>query len=108
GGRQILGSAVRPPIIRPVQDIQDVLDARAVTPVFQPLVEIATGKVLGYEALSRGPAGSPWESPAALFAAARAAGREHELDWICRAQAYRAGLAAGRDPRLTRVGGMAA
>ncbi|WP_433292340.1 sensor domain-containing phosphodiesterase [Actinoplanes sp. CA-030573] len=84
-----------------MQDIREVLDRRAVTPVFQPLVEIATGKVLGYEALSRGPAGTPWESPATLFAAARAAGREHELDWICRAQAYRAILAAGADPDLT-------
>ncbi len=81
--------------------IHDVLDARAVTPLFQPLVDIATGRVLGYEALSRGPAGTSWESPAALFAAARAAGREHELDWICRARAYQAVLAAGPDPRLT-------
>ncbi|GIE94761.1 hypothetical protein Ari01nite_22260 [Paractinoplanes rishiriensis] len=84
-----------------MQNIHDVLDARAVTPLFQPLVEIASGRVLGYEALSRGPAGSPWESPAALFAAARQAGRADELDWICRAQAYRAILAAGLDPALT-------
>src|SRR5690349_9363982 len=84
-----------------MQDIHAVLDARAVTPVFQPLVDIASGQVLGYEALSRGPAGTPWETPAALFAAARAAGREHELDWICRARAYESILAAGADPDLT-------
>lgn len=84
-----------------MQDIREVLDARAVTPLFQPLVDIASGQVLGYEALSRGPAGSPWESAGALFAAARAAGREHELDWICRAQAYRSILASGADPDLT-------
>jgi EAL domain-containing protein (putative c-di-GMP-specific phosphodiesterase class I) len=84
-----------------VADIHEVLDQRAVTPVFQPLVDIGTGRVLGYEALSRGPAGSPWEWPAGLFAAARAAGRDDELDWICRAQAYRAILAADPDPRLT-------
>ncbi|MEV6304459.1 EAL domain-containing protein [Actinoplanes sp. NPDC051861] len=84
-----------------VQDIHDVLDRRAVTPVFQPLIDLATGGVLGYEALSRGPAGTPWESPAALFAAARAAGREAELDWICRAVAYRAALAGGFGRDLT-------
>ncbi len=84
-----------------MRNIHDVLDARAVSTVFQPLVEIATGRVLGYEALSRGPAGSLWESPAALFAAARAVGREHELDWICRVKAYEAVLAADPDPRLT-------
>ena len=84
-----------------MRNIHDVLDARAVTTLFQPLVEIATGRVLGYEALSRGPAGTPWESPAALFAAARAAGRENELDWICRARAYEAVLAADADQQLT-------
>ncbi|MEU4689722.1 EAL domain-containing protein [Actinoplanes sp. NPDC023714] len=82
-------------------DIHDVLDRRAVTPVFQPLLDIATGALIGYEALSRGPAGTPWESPAALFAAARVAGREAELDWICRAVAYRAALEAGLDDRVT-------
>ncbi|MEU4564581.1 EAL domain-containing protein [Actinoplanes sp. NPDC023936] len=82
-------------------DIHDVLDRRAVTPVFQPLIDLADGRVLGYEALSRGPAGTPWESPAALFAAARAAGRESELDWICRAVAYRAALDAGFGAELT-------
>ena len=84
-----------------VADIHSIVDRRAVTPVFQPLIDIATGAVTGYEALSRGPAGTPWESPAALFAAARAAGREHELDWVCRAQAYRAALAAGLGRDLT-------
>ncbi|WP_229074691.1 EAL domain-containing protein [Actinoplanes sp. DH11] len=83
-----------------MQDIHEVLDRRAVTPVFQPLVDIATGRILGYEALSRGPAGTPWESPATLFAAARVAGRESELDWICRAVAYRAALDAGFPPDL--------
>jgi EAL domain-containing protein (putative c-di-GMP-specific phosphodiesterase class I) len=84
-----------------MRDIHDVLDRRAVTTLFQPLVEISTGRVLGYEALSRGPAGSPWEQPGALFAAAHEAGRESELDWICRARAYEGALAAELDPTLT-------
>ncbi|WP_328468155.1 EAL domain-containing protein [Actinoplanes sp. NBC_00393] len=84
-----------------MQHIHDLLDLRAVTPVFQPLIDLAGGHVVGYEALSRGPAGTPWESPLALFAEARAAGREAELDWICRAVAYRAALAANLGPELT-------
>ncbi|MCO8269868.1 EAL domain-containing protein [Actinoplanes sp. TRM 88003] len=84
-----------------MRDIHEVLDERAVTTLFQPLVEISTGRVLGYEALSRGPAGSAWERPDELFAAARAAGRGSELDWVCRARAYESALAAGFDPRLT-------
>ncbi|WP_127505793.1 EAL domain-containing protein [Actinoplanes solisilvae] len=82
-------------------DIHDVLDRRAVTTLFQPLIDLASGRVLGYEALSRGPAGSPWESPAELFAAARQAGRLTELDWICRARAYESALNAGLDENLT-------
>lgn len=89
------------PAVHTAPDIHAVLDRRAVTPVFQPLIDLATGRVLGYEALSRGPAGTPWESPAALFAAARAAGRESELDWICRAAAYRAALDADLGTELT-------
>jgi EAL domain-containing protein (putative c-di-GMP-specific phosphodiesterase class I) len=84
-----------------VQNIHDVLDARAVTTLFQPLVDIATGRILGYEALSRGPAGTRWEAPASLFAAARVAAREAELDWICRAAAYRSALAAANGGGLT-------
>lgn len=82
-------------------DIHDILDRRLVTTVFQPLVDIASGRVAGYEALSRGPAGSRYESPALLFATARAAGRDGELDWICRATAYRSALDAGLGPELT-------
>ncbi|GIF16997.1 sensor domain-containing phosphodiesterase [Actinoplanes teichomyceticus] len=81
-------------------DIHAVLDQRAVTPVFQPLVDLRSGRTIGYEALSRGPAGTPWEAPMALFAAARSVGREGELDWICRAGAYREALRAGFGPGL--------
>ncbi|WP_203828401.1 sensor domain-containing phosphodiesterase [Actinoplanes palleronii] len=78
-----------------MQDIHAVLDQRAITPVFQPLVDLTFGRVIGYEALSRGPAGTPWREPMALFAAARKVGRDAELDWICRANAYREAMRAG-------------
>ena len=47
-----------------------------------------------YEALARGPVGSPLESPAALFATARIAGRLTELEWACRAAALQGALDA--------------
>lgn len=77
-----------------MRTIGEVLDARAVTTVFQPIVHLATRRVVGYEALSRGPAGTPWESPERLFSAAAEAGRLAELDWVCRASAYRGALQA--------------
>lgn len=76
------------------QSIHDVLDQRAVVAVYQPLVDLTDGAVLGYEALARGPQGTQWERPDVLFDAARCAGRLAELDWVCRAAAYRGALAA--------------
>lgn len=42
--------------------------------VFQPIVTLATGEMLGYEALIRGPAGSMYASPDALFRMAQETG----------------------------------
>ncbi|HVM18845.1 MAG TPA: EAL domain-containing protein [Egibacteraceae bacterium] len=69
-----------------------ILSKRAITPVFQPLVDLRTHQVIAYEALSRGPAGSPLQRPDLLFQAARELGRVNELDWACRAAALEAAL----------------
>ncbi|MFC4042813.1 EAL domain-containing protein [Dactylosporangium siamense] len=89
-----------------IRGIGDVIDARAVTTVFQPIVRLDSWRrhrpeVVGYEALTRGPAGTPWEAPLELFDAARRAGRLAELDWVCRAAAYRAAIDAGLPLGLT-------
>jgi EAL domain-containing protein (putative c-di-GMP-specific phosphodiesterase class I) len=73
--------------------VRDVIRQQLVRTVFQPIVDLGTGAALGYEALSRGPAGSALESPAALFGAASEAGLTIELDWVCRGLALRAALA---------------
>jgi EAL domain-containing protein (putative c-di-GMP-specific phosphodiesterase class I) len=75
--------------------IGDVLAHGAVEIGFQPVVDLASRRTVGYEALARGPVGSLLESPDALFAAARAAGRLDELDWLCQRVALRGALAAG-------------
>jgi EAL domain-containing protein (putative c-di-GMP-specific phosphodiesterase class I) len=81
-------------------DIDRVVRRRAVQAVFQPLIEMESGDVVGYEALARGPAGTPLESPAAMFQAAYHHGHTAELDWICRAAAFRSAAAANLDPAL--------
>lgn len=86
------------PSAEPVLDITElerILAANAVTTVFQPIVEISSGETVGYEALSRGPRGSQLERPDLLFAAAAAAGRVADLDWLCRVTAVRTALDAG-------------
>ncbi|MCZ4491108.1 MAG: diguanylate cyclase [Conexibacter sp.] len=65
------------------------------TAVFQPIVDLASGETLAYEALARGPEGSPLQRPDRLFATAAAAGRTAELDWACRIAAVSGALNAG-------------
>ncbi|MER7276060.1 EAL domain-containing protein [Dactylosporangium sp. NPDC000244] len=89
-----------------IRTVDDVIDARAVTTVFQPIVRLDSWnhrrhEVVGYEALTRGPAGTPWEEPLPLFEAAAGRGRLAELDWVCRATAYRTALDAGLPFGLT-------
>ena len=69
--------------------------------LYQPIVDLETGAVLGYEALARGPAGTPLESPMALLAEARAGGRLREVDWHCRVAAMEGALAADMGSSLT-------
>ncbi len=75
--------------------VGDVLHDGGLTPLFQPLIALEGGDVVGYEALIRGPRGSAIERPDALFAAARDEGRVTELDCHCRIAAFRAAEAAG-------------
>ena len=81
--------------------VHDVIDNGTVRAVFQPLVELATRTVVGYEALARGPVGTALENPMALLEAARSVGRLGELDWACRAAAAQGALDAAFDSRLT-------
>jgi EAL domain-containing protein (putative c-di-GMP-specific phosphodiesterase class I) len=66
----------------------EVMMNRRIWTAFQPLVEIESGKVMGYEGLSRGPRGSDVESPAALFGLAARHGLTEELERACRKQAF--------------------
>lgn len=60
--------------------ILGVIRSRGVHAVFQPIVDLASTETVGFEALARGPVGSPFESPAALFGAASEHGLTAELD----------------------------
>jgi EAL domain-containing protein (putative c-di-GMP-specific phosphodiesterase class I) len=82
------------------RDVDQVIDERAITTVFQPLVRLDSHEIVGYEALSRGPLGTPWHPPSSLFPAAQARGRLAELDWVCRVHAYREALRADLDPSI--------
>ncbi len=81
-------------LTRPRLPIDDVIDDCAIRTLYQPIVHLESGGVVGFEALSRGPEGSQLESPVAMLNAARDVGRLGELDWLCRVQAMRNAAAA--------------
>lgn len=54
------------------------------TPLYQPIVDLKSGAIMGYEGLIRGPADSPLHPPVKLFNAARLYGRVIELERLCR------------------------
>lgn len=75
-----------------VDDILD--DASSVRPMYQPIVELASGVVVGYEALARWPA-YPGVDPTAVFTAAAERGVAAELDHACRVAAVAGAQASG-------------
>jgi diguanylate cyclase (GGDEF)-like protein len=60
--------------------ISAVIEARSLTPVYQPIVNLATGRITGYEGLVRVPRESTFAHAGALFDAAEVAGRVQDLD----------------------------
>ncbi|MBW8192923.1 GGDEF domain-containing protein [Neiella marina] len=70
-------------------ELTRVIAQQQITPLFQPIVHLQRGSVVGYEALSRGPSDSPLHSPAALFDVAQQTNRLSNLDLLCRLCAIR-------------------
>lgn len=69
--------------------LSSILAQSGLHSLFQPIISLSERRILGYEALSRGPSNSPLHSPVALFAVARQAGRLSELEIACRHSACR-------------------
>src|SRR5689334_3263054 len=63
--------------------LQDVILGDGLTSVYQPIVDLGTGDIFAYEALTRGPRSTALESPATLFAIADEVDLTVELDRAC-------------------------
>jgi EAL domain-containing protein (putative c-di-GMP-specific phosphodiesterase class I)/GGDEF domain-containing protein len=68
--------------------------------LFQPIFKLDTREVMGYEALSRGPEGTAFQSPLRLFETAAEADLVFELDRACRLRALRSGRGLPEPTRL--------
>jgi EAL domain-containing protein (putative c-di-GMP-specific phosphodiesterase class I) len=73
--------------------------ATGIRSVYQPIVRLADRRVIAHEALARGPRGTPFESPAALFSTAEGLDLTTALDWECWRAALRGALGAELSPK---------
>jgi EAL domain-containing protein (putative c-di-GMP-specific phosphodiesterase class I) len=63
--------------------LQDIILGDGLTSVYQPIVDLGSGDIFAYEALTRGPKATALESPATLFAIADEVDLTVELDRAC-------------------------
>jgi EAL domain-containing protein (putative c-di-GMP-specific phosphodiesterase class I) len=80
--------------------LQDAIARRDFQPVFQPVFDLADGRMIGIEALSRGPRGSELESGEILFSLAERTEMLLPLERICRALSLEAAAAAKPDCKI--------
>jgi EAL domain-containing protein (putative c-di-GMP-specific phosphodiesterase class I)/GGDEF domain-containing protein len=72
------------------EELRSIIRGGSVRTLFQPVVELETRRIVGHEALSRGPQDSMFETPLAMFALSERVGIADELDRLCFAAAVRA------------------
>lgn len=72
------------------EELQRIIRDCALETVVQPVVELATRDVYGYEALVRGPRASLFELPGSMFDLSARMGLDLDLDRACRETALRA------------------
>jgi len=66
------------------KEIINILDGKLLTPHFQPIISLTQKKIMGYEALIRGPSDSPLHSPFNLFTTAERFDLSTRLEFLCR------------------------
>ncbi|MDD5227731.1 MAG: EAL domain-containing protein, partial [Methylococcales bacterium] len=66
------------------QELQSIVKHRLLTPHFQPIISLVEKKIIGYEALIRGPSDSCLHNPINLFRVAEEFNLTTQLDFMCR------------------------
>ncbi|AQR69373.1 diguanylate cyclase [Janthinobacterium sp. LM6] len=64
--------------------LHDILAGRKLSALFQPIIHMHSGDIIGYEGLIRGPSDSPLHAPMNLFKVARAHDLTLEVEHLCR------------------------
>ncbi|MGZ3237275.1 MAG: EAL domain-containing protein, partial [Burkholderiaceae bacterium] len=64
--------------------LNEILERRQLSALFQPIIRMQNGEIVGYEGLIRGPSDSPLHSPMNLFKVARANNLTVQVEHLCR------------------------
>lgn len=75
--------------LRLLEEFREIVEIPRLGVVYQPIMDLRSGEVLGWESLARGPGGSHFRSPSVLFDFAEEAGFLFSLEKVCREQAIR-------------------
>jgi EAL domain-containing protein (putative c-di-GMP-specific phosphodiesterase class I) len=91
-----------PPAPEPIaHTLDEILRGDLLRSVFQPIFDLESGALFGFEALTRGPEHSELEKPDRLFQAARAERRLADLDEACQRAAVSRAATNGIEAPLT-------
>lgn len=82
------------------RELENILKSEAIETLFQPIVDLKTAEIIGYEALSRGPVGSDLYSPVELIRVAHQCDRIWELELLFRQKALERAKNIGEDKLL--------
>jgi diguanylate cyclase (GGDEF)-like protein len=77
-----------------------VLEGGLLSTMFQPIVNLTDGSVMGYEALARPEGFAAMDTVEDVFEAARNGGQIRDLDWVCRRKAAEDAKALPADAAL--------
>ncbi len=99
GGDQVAGASYEGGEARDIAErsysdvVTRILDGGALATMFQPIVSLEDGAVMGYEALARPEGFAAMDSVEPVFEAARTGGQIRDLDWVCRRKAVEDAIA---------------
>lgn len=68
-------------------ELLDIIEKGNITTLFQPIISLRDGSVIGYEALTRGPVNSQLHNPGLLFEAAKIHNKTFQLELLCNVKA---------------------
>ncbi len=66
------------------RQLREIIDKRLLSALFQPIIAMQSGEIIGYEGLIRGPSDSALHAPMNLFKVARTHQLTQEVEHLCR------------------------